>query len=67
MSTTPSVKPSTEVVPTCDRCIRPMDASGWMPKPDGHGGLQRLTVYLCRGCGRLYDRQWGYREPTGNL
>ena len=51
--------------PDCDRCLRAMEPSGWIPKPNGHGGLRRVTVYRCSGCDRLYDELWGYREGAG--
>jgi hypothetical protein len=53
--------------PDCDRCLTTMDPSGWIPKPNGLGGLRRLTVYRCTDCGRIYDELWGYRESTGDL
>lgn len=48
--------------PDCDRCSHPMAPSGWMPKPNGHGGLRRLTVFRCNRCDRFYNELWGYRE-----
>jgi hypothetical protein len=51
--------------PDCDRCRRTMAPSGWIPKPNGHGGLRRLTVFRCAGCDRLLDELWGYREDPG--
>lgn len=50
--------------PDCDRCGRPMVPSVWIPKPDGHGGLRRLTVFRCEGCARHFDELWGYREAA---
>ena len=51
--------------PDCDRCLRTMEPSGWMPKPNGHGGLRRLTVFRCSSCDRIYDELWGYRDEAG--
>lgn len=48
--------------PACDRCTRSMDPSAWMPKPNGHGGLRRLTIHHCGPCGRVFDELWGYRD-----
>ena len=53
--------------PSCDRCDSGMTATGWVPQPDGRGGLRRITVYRCDGCGRLFDPYWGFREVTGDL
>ena len=50
--------------PDCDRCLRPMTPSGWIPKPNGHGGLRRVTIFRCADCDRLYDELWGYREEA---
>ncbi len=64
MSMTRAKPAPTETRPGCNRCERSMDPSAWMLKPNGHGGLLRVTVYLCRTCGRLFDELWGYREPA---
>ena len=50
--------------PDCDRCLQTMTASGWIPKPDGHGGLRRVTVFRCAGCHRAFDELWGYRDEA---
>ena len=52
---------------SCDRCDSEMTATGWVPQPDGRGGLRRITVYRCNGCGRLFDQYWGFRVITGDL
>ncbi len=67
MSTTGAKPAQIQSRPHCDRCPSGMDPTGWMPRPDGHGGLRRLTVYRCTGCGRIFDELWGYRESTGDL
>jgi hypothetical protein len=59
---TPGAK---ETQPSCDRCSIPMVASGWVPQPDGQGGLRRVVVYRCSSCGRLFDNLWGFREGIG--
>jgi hypothetical protein len=41
-----------------------MTPSGWMPKPNGHGGLRRVTIFRCTDCDRLYDELWGYRDDA---
>jgi len=38
-----------------------MEPSGWVPKPNGEGGLRRVTIYRCEPCTRQYDELWGYR------
>ena len=53
--------------PGCDRCAQPMPASGWMPRPNGQGGLRRVTFFRCDDCGRLFDEVGGYRESQPGL
>jgi hypothetical protein len=62
---TPStVNGQSPTIPECDRCPRAMEPSGWIPKPNGHGGLRRLTVFRCTDCSRVFDEVWGYREMS---
>jgi hypothetical protein len=42
-----------------------MTPSGWIPKPNGLGGLRRVTVFRCDACDRLHDELWGYRDEVG--
>ena len=58
---------SLQVAVECDRCQGPMTRVGWVPQPDGEGGLRRVTVFRCEACGRLYDALWNYRDGTGSL
>jgi hypothetical protein len=41
-----------------------MAPSGWIPRPDGHGKIRRLTFFRCEPCDRLFDERWGYREAS---
>ncbi len=63
----PSTRLAEVEIPACDRCDNVMSPTGWVPQPDGRGGLRRITVYRCDGCGRLYDPYWGYRLVSGGL
>ncbi len=63
----PITHPGEVKTPPCDRCDSNMTPTGWVPQPDGRGGLRRIIVYRCDGCGRLYDPYWGFRVMTGSL
>ena len=67
MLKSPLLRPSETDVPTCDRCDHEMSPTGWVPQPDGNGGLRRITAFRCDSCGRLYDPYWGFRVVTGHL
>ena len=67
MFSTGAMTAQTSTRPDCDRCALAMEPTGWIPKPDGSGGLRRLPVYRCNSCGRLYDELWGRRDATGDL
>jgi hypothetical protein len=41
-----------------------MAPTGWIPRPDGAGGLRRLIVYRCAACARVFDELWGYRDSA---
>ncbi len=67
MPVKPAMSAGCATHPTCDRCSEAMEPSGWMLKPNGSGGLRRLTVFRCPSCGRLFDELWGAHDAAGDL
>lgn len=63
----PETAHSQDVLVVCDVCQSSMSRVGWVPQPDGEGGLRRFTVFRCDSCGRLFDALWGYRDSSGSL
>lgn len=61
MNRTETLPTSTSSAPKCDGCRRPMEVMGWMPRPDGLGGLRRIAFYWCLACDRIHDEFGGHR------